>query len=154
MRAAHSLETPVGPVTVTVEGGAVVRVAFGACPGGPEDALLSEALAQLEAYFAGRLTRFDLPLRPAGSAFQRRVWQAMRDIPYGGTATYGDLARRTGGSARAVGGACGDNPIPVIVPCHRVLAAGGGLGGYSGGAGVETKRALLQLEGALPPRLL
>ena len=153
MAAARSLETPVGPVTVTVEDGAVVRVAFEPCPEATDDPLLSEAAGQLEAYFAGRLTHFDLPLRPAGSAFQRRVRQAMCEIPYGETVTYGDLARRTGASARAVGGACGANPIPVIVPCHRVLAAGGRLGGYSGGAGVETKQALLRLEGALPPSL-
>lgn len=119
------------------------------------------AAAQLAAYFAGRLTVFDLPLAPAGSDFQQRVRAAMTAIPYGETATYGTLAarieestlaarigesgRRPGGAARAVGAACGANPIPVVIPCHRVVAANG-RGGYSGHGGLATKDALLALE--------
>lgn len=151
---ACSLETPIGALTVQVEADAVVAVAWGAAAEGADDPLLVEAAAQLKAYFAGRLSDFDLPLRPAGRPFQCRAWRAMRGIPYGETVSYGELAARLDSSARAVGGACRDNPIPVIVPCHRVLAAGGRLGGYSGGAGLATKRALLSLEGALAPELL
>lgn len=146
---ARSLATPLGPLTVRVEGGAVARIAFAHCPAADDDPLLAEAVAQLEAYFARRLTAFDLPLAPATTAFRARARAAMCAIPYGATASYGALARRLGASARAVGGACRDNPLPIVVPCHRVLAAGGGLGGYSGGAGLATKHALLALEGAL-----
>jgi methylated-DNA-[protein]-cysteine S-methyltransferase len=105
--------------------------------------------AQVRQYLAGARRDFDLPLAPRGTPFQRRVWDRLRRIPYGVTVTYGELARRAGvpGGARAVGQANGANPIPVVVPCHRVVAAGG-LGGYSGG--LDCKRALLSLEGALP----
>ena len=110
--------------------------------------LLSEAARQLDAYFAGGRTDFDLPLAAAGTVFDRRVWAAMRAIPYGETRTYGDLAHLTDSGPRAVGRACGRNPIPIIVPCHRILARGG-LGGYSGAGGLATKTRLLALEGAL-----
>lgn len=109
--------------------------------------MLREACTQLEAYFAGTLKHFDLPLSPAGSRFQQRVYAEMRGIAHGDTRTYGDIADAVGCSAQAVGQACGANPIPVIIPCHRVLAANG-LGGYSGAGGVETKVALLRHEGA------
>jgi len=111
--------------------------------------VLREAVAQLEAYFAGKLRDFDLPLAPVGSAFQQRVFAAMSAIPYGATRTYGALAEDIDGFAQAVGQACGANPIPIIIPCHRVLAADG-LGGYSGDGGVETKMVLLKLENAFP----
>ena len=109
--------------------------------------LLREAVAQLEAYFARELKEFDLPLNPVGSAFQRRVWDELRLIGYGQTATYGDIAGRlgmTGHAARAVGVANGRNPIPIVVPCHRVVGAAGGLTGYGGG--LPRKQYLLQLE--------
>ncbi|WP_245941613.1 methylated-DNA--[protein]-cysteine S-methyltransferase [Vallicoccus soli] len=112
--------------------------------------VLRTASEQLAAYFAGDLRAFDLPLAPRGSAFQLRVWEALRSIPYGGTASYGDLARRLGapGAARAVGLANGRNPLSIVVPCHRVVGARGTLTGYAGG--LERKRALLDLEaGAL-----
>jgi len=112
--------------------------------------LLARALGQLEAYFAGDLAVFDLPLAPAGSAFQHRVWAEMARIPFGRTRTYGELARCVEGAAQAVGQACGANPIPIIVPCHRVVAGGGRLGGFSGGRGVVSKRALLAHEDAVP----
>lgn len=113
-------------------------------------ALLERAAAQLTAYFAGDLAMFDLPLAPAGSPFQRRVWAEMTRIPYGRTRTYGELARRVEGVARAVGQACGANPIPILIPCHRVVASGGHLGGFSGGLGAASKSALLVREGAVP----
>jgi methylated-DNA-[protein]-cysteine S-methyltransferase len=105
-----------------------------------------EVRAQLEAYFAGRRRDFDLPLAPAGTPFQRRVWQALREIPYGQTVSYGVLAARLGqpGAGRAVGLANGQNPISIVIPCHRVIGAGGALTGYGGG--LERKRWLLALE--------
>jgi methylated-DNA-[protein]-cysteine S-methyltransferase len=106
------------------------------------------AVAQLDAYFAGARQDFDLPLAPRGTAFQQQVWEALRAIPYGATTTYGALATRIGSprAVRAVGLANGRNPIPIIVPCHRVIGADGSLTGYGGG--LETKRALLDLESA------
>ena len=111
-------------------------------------ALLAEAARQLAAYFDGTLSHFELPLAPAGSPFESRVWAAMQQIPYGETRSYGDLAAAIGSAPRAVGRACGKNPIPVVIPCHRVLAKAG-LGGYSGAGGLATKQRLLALEGAV-----
>ena len=101
---------------------------------------------QLAAYFSGERVDFDLPLDARGTPFQQRVWQALTEIPYGGTSTYGEIARRLGRprSARAVGGANHRNPLPVVVPCHRVIGAGGSLTGYAGG--LRIKRFLLDLE--------
>jgi methylated-DNA-[protein]-cysteine S-methyltransferase len=110
---------------------------------------ISQAASELDAYFAKDLRDFTVKCRPAGDAFQRAVWAAMCEIPYGETATYGDIADIVGKPARAVGGACGRNPIPIIIPCHRVVGAGGRMVGYSGKGGVETKQWLLQHEGAL-----
>ena len=111
---------------------------------------LTAARLWLDAYFAGeRPGVAGLPLAPRGTAFQRRVWDALLAIPYGETRTYGELAAELGSSPRAVGAAVGRNPISVIVPCHRVLGAGGSLTGYAGG--LDRKRALLELEGILPP---
>lgn len=143
------LDSPIGPLTVIAQGDAVVRVDWGEhsddnAGGSP---LLAEAQRQLRAYFEGKLSTFDLPLAPDGTAHQRRVWQAMQEIPPGEWRTYGALAAAIGSSARAVGTACGRNPIPIIIPCHRVLAAGGRIGGYSGSGGTGTKRFLLSLEG-------
>jgi methylated-DNA-[protein]-cysteine S-methyltransferase len=143
------LLTPVGPITVFEEPDGLVAVEWGRAPDPSETPLLGEARRQLDAYFDRALTDFDLPLAPAGSPFQLAVWEGMRRIPYGAMRTYGDLARETEGSAQAVGGACGDNPIPIIIPCHRVVGADGHMVGYSGAGGVETKQALLRLEGAL-----
>lgn len=117
-------------------------------PGTPEGAAFAAVARELDAYFAGDLRAFDLVLAPAGSPFQRRVWEALRRIPFGATTTYGELAVRIGrpGSARAVGSAVARNPISIVVPCHRVVGADGNLTGYAGG--VERKRFLLALEGA------
>ena len=105
-----------------------------------------EAVRQLDAYFAGRLRQFDLPLATGGTAFQQRVWRALRDIPYGETVSYGELARHIERPAavRAVGAANGQNPISIVIPCHRVIGADGSLTGYGGG--LERKRHLLDLE--------
>lgn len=144
-----TVETETGPVTVTEQDEAVVAVRWAA--GGSDDTpLLRGAAQQLREYFAGTRRTFDLPLCPRGSTFQRAVWDQMLAIPYGQTRSYGDLAKATGGVARAVGMACGANPIPIFIPCHRVLAADRQLGGFSGGKGPETKAKLLTLEGAWP----
>src|SRR5712692_4109133 len=137
-----SIPTPVGNLTIEEQGNAIVGVHWGDDRQGEQTPLLTEAARQLEAFFAGRLARFDLPLAASGTAFDQRVRAAMRAIPYGETRTYGDLAHMTDSGPRAIGRACGRNPIPIIVPCHRVLARGG-LGGYSGGAGLPTKQWLL-----------
>lgn len=142
-----SVETPVGVLTLTEEGGAIIRVEWQA-GGGDETPLLRQARQQVTEYFAGARHAFDLPLRVEGSAFQRAVCAAMLEIPHGETRTYGEIARDLGQSAQAVGRACGHNPIPVLIPCHRVMGAGGKLTGYSGQGGVETKVALLRHEGA------
>jgi methylated-DNA-[protein]-cysteine S-methyltransferase len=142
-----SLDSAFGMLTVFEEDGSLVAVEWGQAPVGKLTSLLGEAVQQLEAYFDGRLHRFSLPLRPSGSSFQQRVWSRLRHIPYGKAETYGALAQQLATSPRALARACGANPLPIIVPCHRVVAARGHLGGYSGGDGPETKLALLRLEG-------
>jgi methylated-DNA-[protein]-cysteine S-methyltransferase len=140
-----AIPSPVGQLTIDESGDAIVAIRWADAPAGNGSPLLDEAARQLAAYFDGRLNRFDLPLAPSGTGFDRRVREAMQAIPYGETRTYGDLAHATDSGPRAIGGACGRNPVPIIVPCHRVLARGG-LGGYSGGAGLPTKQWLLALE--------
>ena len=116
-----------------------------------DDDAFSEAVEQLSGYFAGELTEFDLDLRLAGTEFQRRVWAALRTIPYGETRSYGQIAEQIGssGASRAVGLANGRNPIGIIVPCHRVIGSTGGMTGYGGG--IDRKRALLALEKSRRP---
>jgi methylated-DNA-[protein]-cysteine S-methyltransferase len=143
-----SLHTPVGDLTVSAEEEEIVAVDWGWGRDQGATKILREAKKQLDAYFDGRLRNFDLPLAPAGTSFQQQVWRAMCKIPYGETATYGVLAARLKSSARSVGTACGRNPLPILIPCHRVVAAGNRLGGYSGNGGVKTKTALLRLEGS------
>ncbi|WP_240523270.1 methylated-DNA--[protein]-cysteine S-methyltransferase [Polaromonas sp. AER18D-145] len=119
-------------------------------PSDPDHPVLKEVMQQLTAYFAGQRSRFDVPLDLAhGTAFQQSVWQALLDIPQGGTASYGEVGRRIGKPAavRAVGAAVGRNPVSIIVPCHRVMGANGALTGYAGG--LDRKTALLKLEGVL-----
>jgi len=144
-----TIDSPIGKLAVTERDGAIVRVAWGAGPQGAATPLLTEAARQMAAYFAGELHDFDLPLAPGGDARQQQVFAAMRAIPYGRTRTYGEIAKDTGMLPNEVGQGCAANPIPVIIPCHRVLAAEG-LGGYSGAGGIETKIALLKLEGGYP----
>jgi len=142
-----SLHSPVGDLTVSEDNGKLVAVDFGWGRDQEPTPLLTEAVKQLNAYFDGALTKFDLPLKPFGSEFQRAVWRQMVKIPYGKVMTYGAVAAKLDANARAVGTACGRNPLPIIIPCHRVVAANS-LGGYSGDGGPETKIALLILEGA------
>ena len=122
--------------------------------GTPADAILERTRNQLAAYFDGRTTTFDLPLGATGTPFQTQVWQALRGIPFGETISYGELARRLGDpkAMRAVGAANGRNPIPIIVPCHRVIGANGSLIGFGGG--LERKRWLLAHEGVVPATVL
>jgi methylated-DNA-[protein]-cysteine S-methyltransferase len=149
------LDSPIGPLRVHTDGVAVTSVEFfpfGELGGDQDDTqpLLVEAKRQLQAYFDGSLRDFDLPLAPqGGSEFRRRVWAALCRIPYGATTSYGVMARGLGlppGASRAVGTANGANPIPIVVPCHRVVGADGSLTGYAGG--LERKRVLLDLERA------
>jgi len=156
------LPTPIGELLLTASDSALTGVLFpGPVPpvrepeggeddgSGPAGALLARAREQLTEYFAGTRTTFDLPLEAAGSLFERRVWGALRTIPYGTTVSYSELARRLGDvrATRAVGAANGKNPIPIIVPCHRVVGAHGELTGFGGG--LDRKRWLLEHEGAL-----
>ncbi|MBM2574963.1 methylated-DNA--[protein]-cysteine S-methyltransferase [Jannaschia sp. Os4] len=147
------MDTPLGPLWLRGTDAAITHAWL---PGdravdwGDEPGALPEARAQVAAYFDGTRDAFDLPLAPEGSPFQRRVWDALRAIPKGETRSYGDVARGLGdpGAARAVGAANGANPIPLLIPCHRVVAADGGLGGFSGS--LATKEALLRHEGTWP----
>jgi len=152
-----TVPSPIGPLTIVAEAGKLTGLymdaqqhrpggnAFG-LPGDPDAEPFAAASAQLAAYFAGRLTDFDLPLAPAGTAFQRRVWSALQTIPYGQRRSYGELARQIGSAkaSRAVGLANGKNPIALVIPCHRVIGSDGSLTGYGGG--LDRKRFLLELE--------
>jgi methylated-DNA-[protein]-cysteine S-methyltransferase len=143
--------SPLGNLRLVASGGALTAVAWtdAAPSGATNDPILQAAAEQLARYFDDSRHAFDLPLQPKGDAFERAVWQAMCAIPSGETATYGAIGLATDKPARAVGGACGRNPIPIIIPCHRVVGANGAMTGYSGKGGVETKQWLLRHEGAL-----
>lgn len=149
------LDTPIGTLLIAGDADAIHRISFPkrgkpvrpeagwqASPRGP----VAEAMRQLREYFAGRRSAFDLPLAPEGTAFQRAVWRGLQEIPYGTTISYGELARRVGNpkASRAVGSANGANPLPIVIPCHRVIAGDGTLGGFGGG--LSTKESLLALE--------
>ncbi|MBQ2709425.1 MAG: methylated-DNA--[Clostridia bacterium] len=141
-------ESPVGAYTIGYDGDVIVSVHFGAAEKSAPSPVALEAERQLAQYFAGERKTFDLPIRMDGTEFQRKVWRALCDIPYGEVRTYGDIARAVGNprACRAIGGANHKNPICIIVPCHRVVAANG-IGGY--GEGIEIKKYLLELEGGL-----
>ena len=111
-----------------------------------ENPLLTEAHRQLTEYFNKERKNFTVPLEPTGTNFQKSVWYNISKIPYGKTNTYGEIAKKLNSAARAIGGACGKNPIPIFIPCHRVMGANDKLTGFSGGSGVKTKEALLHLE--------
>ncbi|WP_339717487.1 methylated-DNA--[protein]-cysteine S-methyltransferase [uncultured Sneathiella sp.] len=147
-----SLHSPVGDLTVTEEDGVIISLDWGWVPAEWQNntPLLEKAVDQLNQYFDGDIGDFDLPLAPPGTDFQKKVWSEMLKIPAGKTKSYGEIAKALNSAAQPVGTACGANPIPIIIPCHRVLAAGGKMGGYSGLGGLETKTALLRLEKALP----
>lgn len=144
---AAKLKTLVGVLGLIEVDGAITQLVWDGWNDGVRSPVLKDGLAQLEAYFAGELEWFDLPLAPKGTDFQQQVYSAMSAIPRGETRTYGDIANELGVPAQPVGQACGSNPIPVIIPCHRVVGADG-LGGFSGDGGVEMKVKLLQGEGA------
>ena len=144
-----SLDTPVGTLAVTERDGRITRVLWTDERHEGTSPVLDRALDQLRAYFAGERTGFDLPLAPLDDPFRAQVRAAMLAIPHGEARTYGQIAKDLGTYGQPVGAACASNPIPVIVPCHRVLSAEG-LGGFSGGAGIETKIALLRHEGGYP----
>src|ERR687893_3101900 len=144
-----TLETPIGTLWLAAGEDGLEHVSFHELSGARSPSpVLDEARAQLLAYFAGELDRFHLPLTPRGTVFQRSVWKEVARIPYGGTSTYSAVAAALGrpSACRAVGAANGRNPLPVVVPCHRVIGAAGSLTGYGGG--LDRKRALLDLERA------
>ena len=142
-----TVPTQFGDLILKQEGEFITALGWGRAQDESTTALLEEARRQVLAYDAGHLEEFDLPLKVHGSDFQRAVCDAMYAIPFGYTCTYGDIAKQLGAPAQAVGGACGGNPIPIIIPCHRVMGAKG-LTGFSGAGGVETKVALLRHEKA------
>lgn len=144
------VETPIGPLALTATPRGLARIDWDG-PGGGDARILDQAAAQLHEYFAGERTRFDLPLELAGTEFQRLAWTALAEIPYATTRSYAEQARRIGRptAIRAVGAANGRNPLPIVLPCHRVLGADGSLTGFGGG--LHVKRYLLEHEGALLP---
>lgn len=150
MTHAITMTSPVGPLILVETAGQISSVKWGTDSYGEKTRLLQEAQNQLNAYFQGSLTVFDLPLQLSGSDFQKDVCRQMLNIPYGETWTYGDIAKNLETSAQPVGGACGRNSIPIIIPCHRVMGADDKLTGFSGAGGVDTKLALLTHEGWLP----
>ena len=145
-----SLHSPIGELTVFEENGAIVALDWGWVPEQEPTDLLARAAAQLNAYLDGDLKQFDLPLAPRGTPYQVAIWSALCEIPFGAVQSYRDIARRAGGSPRSVGQANSRNPIPIIIPCHRVVAENH-LGGYSGGDGLPTKQWLLALENPQRP---
>mgnify|MGYP002623521310 CR=1 FL=1 len=148
------MDTPFGRIEIAANERALTRITWvekggPACDSSPEHPILRAAVQQLREYFAGTRRAFDLPLAPEGGDLQQAVCQAMLEIPFGQTRSYGEIAKTLGVAAQPIGQACGGNSIPIVIPCHRVLAADGKTGGFSGGTGVETKLALLRHEGAL-----
>ena len=149
-----SLDSPLGRLTVAAENGVIRRLTWDGLMGRPTSLptaahtcpALTAAIHQLRGYFDGDRAPFDLPLAPLASPLVQRVCGAMTTIPYGETLTYGAIAAQVGSGARAVGRACGANPIPILIPCHPVVGAGGKLTGYSGAGGTVTKKWLLDLE--------
>jgi len=147
-----TIKSPVGALTLFAEDGAIVALDWGEGMGAAKTAkseVLDAAAQALRDYFkTGKLDLGGIKLAPAGTAFQKRAWRAMGSIKAGRTKSYGQLAAALKSSPRAVGGACACNPIPILIPCHRVLGADGKVGHYSGGEGPATKQFLLRLEGA------
>jgi methylated-DNA-[protein]-cysteine S-methyltransferase len=145
-----TINSPVGPLGFESDGEALTAIRFldqdSVPTSAPNDKLLDEAARQLRAYLAGELREFDLPLRPTGTEFQLLTWRTLQTVPYGGTISYAELARRVGKprAVRAVGAANGQNPLAIVLPCHRVIGSDGSLTGYGGG--LPIKRWLLELE--------
>jgi methylated-DNA-[protein]-cysteine S-methyltransferase len=150
----YSMESPVGTITLEADNDQLISLSISATEAlsgdsTPTHPVLLSAAAQLTEYFSGERIEFDLPMSPRGTSFQQAIWAELEKIPYGGVTSYGELGRRVGldKAARAVGGAVGANPLPIVIPCHRVLSATHAITGYSGGAGIPTKKTLLDLEG-------
>lgn len=148
-----TIKTRIGELTLFAQGDAVIALDWGQgmdAPRKTQNTALNKAAHILTDYFTtGQLDTSDLKLDPHGTAFQKRVWREMQKIKTGNTKTYGEIAKTLKSGPRAVGGACGANPIPILIPCHRIVAANGMIGHYSGGDGQETKQFLLRLEGAI-----
>jgi len=142
-----SFQSPLGPMTLTEINGSVTSLEWQWSKVQEQTGLLDLARDQMADYFDGRLTGFSLPLEPLGTPFQHRVWRAISNIPYGEVRSYGQLAKTLKTGPRAVGTACARNPLPVLIPCHRVVGANGALTGYSGAGGLDSKDFLLDLEG-------
>jgi methylated-DNA-[protein]-cysteine S-methyltransferase len=142
-----SFATDFGDYTAFEEDGAIIVIESGRAGGGKSTRLLDRTRKQFNEYFDGTRKKFDIPIAPHGSAYQVKVWEAIRRIPYGQTRSYGDVAHDTDSGPRAVGTACRECPISLIIPCHRVIGAGGRIGGWSSVNGMSGKRDLLKLEG-------
>lgn len=143
-----NITLPIGTVSVESDGAAVTALRFGARPELGDCPVIRQCARELKEYFAGTRQSFSVPLAPAGTDFQQRVWALLREISYGNVTTYGTLAAKAGSpkAARAVGMACNRNPIAILIPCHRVVGSTGSLTGYAGG--LDVKQTLLELEGA------
>ncbi|MCF8473485.1 MAG: methylated-DNA--[protein]-cysteine S-methyltransferase [Emcibacter sp.] len=148
-----SFHSPIGDLTLSEEENKIVSLDWGWSPLSKETSFLIKAKNMINLYFDGEAPDFKIALDAYGTDFQKRVWQAMIEIPYGKTMTYGELADKIGSHPRAVGSACGKNPIPIIIPCHRIMGKNGKLTGYSGGEGISTKLFLLELEKATTKNL-
>ena len=147
-----SLHSPIGPLTLTEEDGVIISLDWGWGRDQTETPLLCQARDWLDSWFDAPQQVFPFPLKPYGTAYQKKVWAVVSAIPPGETLTYKQVSEKVGGSPRSVGQAMGANPIPILIPCHRVVGAGGNLGGYSGDGGLEDKIWLLELEGVILPR--
>lgn len=143
-----SFHSPVGELTISEQDGKIVSMDWGWSPFSKETDLLVSVRGLLEDYFDGNNPAFDVSLDLMGTPYQKKIWAVLRQIPYGETWTYAQAAEKANSHARPVGLACGRNPLPILIPCHRVMGKDGQLTGYSGGEGVETKQYLLDLEKA------
>lgn len=144
-----SRDTPIGTVSISEQGGKIVSLKIGGSDRICRNDVLDEAFRQLYEYLGGNRKRFDLDMEPNGTPFQKDVWNALKDIPYGKTVSYSDIAKASWHprAVRAAGNAVGKNPIPLMIPCHRVIRSDGNIGGYA--LGTELKEKLLRLEGVL-----
>jgi methylated-DNA-[protein]-cysteine S-methyltransferase len=140
-----SFQTAIGPITLESDGDNILSLSFESSNGRYEIPALLHAKREIMEYLDGKRKEFSVPVKPKGTEYQKRVWNAALRVPYGETRTYSWIARMAGGSPRSAGNALGANPIPIIIPCHRVISKNGGLGGYSGG--LRIKEFLLELEG-------
>ena len=141
-----AFNSPVGLLALVASGRAITSLEWRRAGSNQKTKTLLLVKKELTQYFSGELTEFTVPLDPSGTAFQRRVWKTIVEIPFGERRTYRDIANNLNSSPRAVGGACGRNPIPIIVPCHRVVGSSGSLTGYTGADGINTKSFLLEHE--------